>query len=135
LACVTRVYTVDEARALLASLRPALDEVIAVRADAAELAASVRQGMPSPLGGLPELKAADARLDELLSSIAGHDLQLKGVAPLLLDFPAELDGVPVLLCWLEGDPELSWYHRADLGFLGRRRIPERPPPLPRADQK
>jgi hypothetical protein len=120
---VARVYTVDEARAVLASLRPTLDEVIAVRADAAELGASVRQGLPSPLGGLPELKAAEARLDELLSSIARHDLQLKGVAPLLLDFPAELDGVPVLLCWLEGDPDLSWYHRADLGFLGRRRLP------------
>jgi hypothetical protein len=28
--------------------------------------------------------------------------------------------VPVLLCWLEGDPELVWFHRADLGFAGRR---------------
>jgi hypothetical protein len=120
---VDRVYTVAEARAVLASLRPVLDDVIAVRADAAELAASVQQRVPSPLGGLPELKAAQARLDELLSQIAGHDLQIKGVAPLLLDFPAELDGVPVLLCWLEGDAELGWYHRADLGFLGRRRLP------------
>jgi hypothetical protein len=117
-----RLYTVEQARAVLASLRPALDEVIAVRADVAELAAALRDGVPSPLGGLPELKAAEAQLDELLSSIAGHDLQLKGFAPLLLDFPAEFEGVPVLLCWLEGDPELSWYHRADLGFLGRRRL-------------
>jgi hypothetical protein len=35
-----------------------------------------------------------------------------------------MDGVPVLLCWLEGDEELAWYHRADLGFLGRRRLPD-----------
>jgi hypothetical protein len=121
---VTRLYTVEEARAVLAGLRPVLDEVVALRADAAELAAAVQGGEPSPLGGLPELKAAQARLDEVLSSIgAGNDLQLKGVAPLLLDFPAELDGVPVLLCWLEGDPDLAWYHRVDLGFLGRRRLP------------
>jgi hypothetical protein len=120
---VARVYTVEDARAVLASLRPVLDDVVAVRADAAELAAAVQHGVASPLGGLPELKAAQARLDELLSLIAGEDLQIKGVAPLLLDFPAELDGVPVLLCWLEGDPELGWYHRADLGFLGRRRLP------------
>jgi len=117
------VYTVDEARAVLASLRPVLDDVVVVRADAAELASAVQRGVASPLGGLPELKAAQARLDELLSLVAGEDLQIKGVAPLLLDFPAELDGVPVLLCWLEGDPELGWYHRADLGFLGRRRLP------------
>jgi len=25
-----------------------------------------------------------------------------------------------LLCWLEGDPDLAWYHRVDLGFAGRR---------------
>lgn len=108
---------------MLASLRPVLDDVVAVRADAAELASSVQHGVASPLGGLPELKAAQARLDELLSLVAGEDLQIKGIAPVLLDFPAELHGVPVLLCWLEGDPELGWYHRADLGFLGRRRLP------------
>jgi hypothetical protein len=117
------VYTVEEARAVLATLRPVLDDVVVVRADAAELASAVQRGVASPLGGLPELKAAQARLDELLSLVADEDLQIKSVAPLLLDFPAELNGVPVLLCWLEGDPELGWYHRADLGFLGRRRLP------------
>lgn len=117
------MYTVEEARAVLVSLRPALLELVAIRADAAELALSVQRGEPSPLGGLPELKAAEARLDELVSSIAVHDLQVKGLAPVLLDFPSELDGVPVLLCWLEGEVELGWYHRADVGFLGRRRLP------------
>jgi hypothetical protein len=29
----------------------------------------------------------------------------------------------VLLCWLESEPELAWYHRLDLGFAGRRRLP------------
>jgi hypothetical protein len=29
----------------------------------------------------------------------------------------------VLLCWLEGDRSLGWYHRLDLGFAGRRRLP------------
>jgi hypothetical protein len=120
---VADVYTVQDARATLARLAPVIDELIAVRADAAELTAAVQQGVVSPLGGLPELKGAQARLDELLSALAVPDVQLKGVAPLLLDFPAELAGVPVLLCWLEGDRELGWYHRADLGFLGRRRLP------------
>jgi hypothetical protein len=121
---VARVYTVGEARAVLRQLRPVIDDIVAVRADAAELAATLQQGATSPLGGLPELKAAQARFDELLSRIAATtDLQVKGIAPLLLDFPAELDGEPVLLCWLEGDADLAWYHRADVGFLGRRRLP------------
>jgi len=117
------VYTLEEARAELASLAPVLAELIAVRADAAELGLAVQEGIPSRLGGLPELKAAEARLDELLSRLPREGMQIKGIAPLLLDFPAELDGVPVLLCWLEGEPELGWYHRAEVGFLGRRRLP------------
>jgi hypothetical protein len=115
------LFTVAEARAELATLLPVLAELIVVRADAAELTVSVRQGgAPTALGGLPELKAAQARLDDLMTTVQQTGAELKGFAPLLVDFPAELAGVPVLLCWLEGDAELAWYHRLDLGFAGRR---------------
>ena len=118
------LYTPASARQELARLRPLLDELVAVRADTTELAASLAPGGgPSPLGGLPEWKAKAARLDELVTELQQTGVQLKGLAPLLLDFPAEFDGVPVLLCWLEGDTELAWYHRLDLGFAGRRRLP------------
>ncbi|HEX5494205.1 MAG TPA: DUF2203 domain-containing protein [Mycobacteriales bacterium] len=118
------LFTVPQARAELAALRPVLDDLVTVRADAAELAAALVPGTePTPLGGLPEFKAAQARLDELMTEVQRTGAELKGFAPLLVDFPAELDGVSVLLCWLEGDPELAWYHRTDLGFAGRRRLP------------
>ena len=117
------LFTVDEAQQVLDDLRPALTELVTVRADAVELSAAVRQGVASPLGGLPELKAAEARLDELLTTVQQTGADLKGFAPLLLDFPAVLDGVPVLLCWLEGDGPIAWYHRTELGFAGRRRLP------------
>jgi hypothetical protein len=117
-------YTVASARETLAALLPTLDAIVALRADTAELAAAVTSGAPTDLGGTPEFKAAQARLDELVTDLTAQDVQVKGLAPLLLDFPAEFDGVPVLLCWLEGDRELSWYHRTDLGFAGRRRIPD-----------
>jgi hypothetical protein len=120
---VAHTYKVAEARVLLAELLPLLRKIVTLRADVAELGSALRAGAPSRLGGLPELKAAQAHVDELLTQITAHeDVQLKGIAPLLLDFPAELDGESVLLCWLEGDAELSWYHRADLGFAGRRRL-------------
>jgi arsenite methyltransferase len=118
------LFEVAEARAELARLRPVLEEIVALRADAAELAASLAPGGPlTDLGGMPEWKAAQARLDELLTRVQSTGAELKGLAPLLLDFPADLDGVPVLLCWLEGEAELGWYHRADLGLAGRRRLP------------
>lgn len=119
------LFTVSEAREELRLLRPVLAEFVTVRADAAELAAALTDGgPPTPLGRLPEFKAASARLDELMTAIQQTGAELKGFAPLLLDFSAEFDGTPVLLCWLEGDPELAWYHRLDLGFAGRRPLPE-----------
>lgn len=118
------LFTLDEARQVLADLRPVLEELVALRADAAELAAALRDGAPSPLGRRPELKAAEARLDQLMTTVQETGAELRGWAPLLLDFAAELDGVPVQLCWLEGESDLRWYHRSDLGFLGRRPLPE-----------
>jgi hypothetical protein len=114
------LFTVEEARQALAALLPDIAEFVRLRADAAELEAALATGEPSPHGGRAELKGLAARRDELLSRIAESGADLKGVAPLLLDFPAERDSVPVLLCWVEGEPALAWYHRADLGFLGRR---------------
>lgn len=116
------MFTVASARAELARLLPLLDEVVALRADAAELAVAVRGGGSHPLGGLAEFKAAQARIDEVLTEVAAAGVQVKGLAPLLLDFPGERDGVAVAYCWLEGDRALEWFHRADLGFAGRRRL-------------
>ena len=118
------LFTVAEAREELARLKPVLDEIIVVRADMVELAAALAVGgAPTDLGGLPEQKAAEARLNELMTEVQQTGADLKGIAPLLVDFPAVLDGVDVLLCWLEGDDELGWYHRTALGFAGRRRRP------------
>ena len=119
-----RMFTPAEARTELTRLRPTLDELVVVRADVVELAAALATGgEPTGIGGLPEWKAAEARLDELVTEVRQAGVELKGVAPLLVDFPANLGGVPVFLCWLEGEPELGWYHRLDLGFAGRRRLP------------
>src|SRR3954453_19775557 len=101
------LFTLYQARTELVRLRPVLDELVLVRADVVELAAAVGTGAPTALGGLPEWKAAEARLDELMTQVQRTGADLKGVAPLLLDFSAELDGDPVLLCWLEGEPELA----------------------------
>lgn len=117
------LFTLTQARMELARLRPLLDELVVVRADVVELAAALTSGEPTALGGLPERKAAEARLNELMTDVQQTGAELKGLAPVLVDFPADLDGVPVLLCWLEGETELAWYHRLDHGFAGRRRLP------------
>lgn len=117
-----RLFQVDEARALLPEVRRRVDAVVEVRADLVEISSDLRLGGSSPLGGLAELKALQARLDEMLEWFPEQGIEIKGFAPFLIDFPAELNGVSVRLCWLEGEPELQWYHRSDLGIAGRRRL-------------
>lgn len=112
----------DQARAVIERLRPRIDEFLTVRADLAELKADLALGRPSPLGGLPEAKALEARLFADLEHFAAAGAQVKGFAPLLLDVPGERDGEPVLWCWLEGDETIEWYHRLEAGFAGRRRV-------------
>ncbi|GAA2874137.1 DUF2203 domain-containing protein [Streptosporangium fragile] len=99
------------------------DAFVRMRGELAELAHELRTGGTSEAGGLPEVKAYEARLDEILGWFEGQGIEVKGVAPLLLDFPSTLGGVPVRLCWLEGDRDLAWYHRDELGFAGRRPLP------------
>src|SRR5258706_16206815 len=98
------LFTVAEARAELARIRPTLDRLVAVRADAAELAAALGPGgSPTTLGARPELKAAEALLDELITAVQDTGARLKGLAPLRRDFPAAQDVQDGVWGWLEGD--------------------------------
>jgi hypothetical protein len=121
---VERLFTLGEARGLLPDMLKRADEVISVRADLVELQAALELGEPrSRLGGLAEAKGFQAQLSELLGWFPAQGIELKSIAPLLADFPAEMDGESVLLCWLEGERELAWYHKPEYGFAGRRVIP------------
>ena len=118
-----QIFTVQEARELMPAVLARASELVTARADLAELQADLRRQRPSPLGGLPEAKGLEARLGELVAWFPEQGLEIKSYAPLLLDFPAVFGDEPVLLCWLEGETELGWYHRLDCGFAGRRPIP------------
>jgi hypothetical protein len=117
-----RFFSLGEARDLLADAIEMRAAILAVRADLAELEADIRAGERSPLGGLPELKGLNARLFSALEWFVANGVHVKGWAPLLLDFPGQRDGTAVQWCWLEGEPELEWYHRTDCGFAGRRPV-------------
>jgi hypothetical protein len=116
------LFSVEEAQALLPRVQETTAEIVAVRADLAELSAALAGGERSPLGGVAEAKGLEARLHEMIAWFGAEGIQLKGWAPVLVDFPAILAGRDVLLCWLEGEPALGWYHPVELGFPGRRRL-------------
>jgi hypothetical protein len=120
---MSRQFSYAEAAALLPEVRRLTADIIEVRADLAELGDALTSGTESPLGGVAEIKALEARLHELLGWFPANGIEVKGAAPVVIDFPGTLLGADVLLCWLEGEAEVAWYHRPDLGFLGRRRLP------------
>ncbi len=116
------MYTLSEARTILAALRPRVDALVDARADLAELRSDLKRNNFSRLGGPAEAKALEARIYAEFETLAEMGAQVKGFAPVLLDFPGEVHGEPVLWCWLEGDADIDWYHRSDCGFAGRRRV-------------
>lgn len=116
-------FTLDDARALMPEVLAKAAEIVRLRADLSELTLELRTAGSSEIGGLPEAKAYEARLGEQLGWFTDQGIEVKSFAPLLIDFPARLDGRSVRLCWLEGEPELGWYHLTELGFPGRRPLP------------
>jgi hypothetical protein len=122
-----RTFTLSEARALIPEVRAHIDAIVAARADLAELTYALRSGIPSRLGGKPELKAYEARIDEAVGWFTIQGIEVKGVTPVLVDFPAYLTTrtgrQSVRFCLLETEQELEWYHLTELGFAGRRRLP------------
>lgn len=117
-----RHFSLAEARGLLPALRERADHIVTLRADLAAAQSLHRRGDELP-GGLAELKSLEAHLQEHIDWFASEGIQLKGIAPLIVDFPSTVEGDPALLCWLEGESALAWYHPAETGFMGRRRLP------------
>jgi hypothetical protein len=120
---MSRRFSYAEALELMPQVRQLTTDIIEARAELAELSSALNGGDESPLGGVAEAKALEARLHELLTWFPENGIEVKGAAPIIIDFPSTLLGADVLLCWLEGEDELGWYHRPDLGFLGRRQLP------------
>lgn len=117
-------FTVTEARALAPAMQRQAQQLAALRADLADARLAQQRGRPAAVGGIAEVKAVEARLQESIDWFTQQGIGLKGIAPVIADLPSELDGQPVLLCWLEGESSLDWYHPAETGFMGRRRLPE-----------
>ncbi len=114
-----RTFTIDEARALMPEVLLRAERLVPIRADLSERAHAMATGAQT---GIPEVKALEAQMSELLDWFTAQGIQVKGYAPLLLDFPMRDGDRTLLLCWLEGESSLDWYHDATLGFMGRRRI-------------
>ncbi len=62
-------------------------------------------------------------IDGYLGELADLGVLFKGFDTGLVDFPGEIDGRPVLLCWQLGEDSVVFFHEEDAGFIGRQPLP------------
>ncbi len=72
-----------------------------------------------------ERAKAEQRAKDALAEIDSIGVQVKDIDTGLLDFPCEVDGRIVLLCWKMGEAAITHWHSPEEGFAGRKPIDER----------
>ncbi len=121
-----KLFTIEEANALLPSVREILQKIrrsrrrLGAYRNQAKLAAEgAEEGGGGMVGGVRYANLLTSFAEEM-SELEGLGVQLKDFDRGLVDFPSLRDGRVVLLCWQlgEGD-ELEWWHDMDAGYGGR----------------
>jgi len=72
-----------------------------------------------------ERERAVQRAKDAVAEIHATGVQVKDLDIGLLDFPCEVDGEIVLLCWKLGEEKITHWHGTEEGFAGRKPIDER----------
>ncbi|MGO9125034.1 MAG: DUF2203 domain-containing protein [Terriglobales bacterium] len=133
-----RSFTLEEAQMLL----PTLESLLRVSIDGKKLIESVDTELQELAhrvflqGGLQvnvvhmarrkaEREKAIQRVKDALAEIDATGVQVKDLDIGLLDFPCEVDGRVVLLCWKLGEKGITHWHGVSEGFAGRKPIDER----------
>ncbi len=134
-----RLWTLDEAKAFLPQARRLLETVQtaadataearagldALAADHGELVADVEHpDHPAYASHVAALEASTEAFTAGLEVLHAAGVDVKGVRPGLMDFPAEVAGRTVYLCWSEGEATITHWHEVEGGFAGRRPIPD-----------
>ena len=65
-----------------------------------------------------------AEADLLVENFKRKGVLLKTINPGLIDFPAVIDGKDALICWQQGEEQISHYHGWNDGFVGRKSLPD-----------
>jgi hypothetical protein len=133
-----RTFTLAEAQSLLPVLESLLRTAIAskktieefeVEAQALNQRIFLNGGTRVDVVAVARRKAerhrAEQRAKDALAEIDSIGVQVKDLDIGLLDFPCEVDGNVVLLCWKMGEPTITHWHGVEEGFAGRKPIDER----------
>jgi len=134
-----KLFSLDDATALIPQLELVMEKMqrlgMKVREEVATLARERGQpGLPDlstqqVLRLRPPLRPLFEEMAQAVQEIEKYGCYFKGLELGLVDFPAELGGEIVELCWQYGEKEIAFYHGRDEGFAGRQPLnPQRPRP-------
>ena len=134
----SRTFTLDEAQCLLPVLESLLRAAIAAKKLMDEVDAELQAlghrifingGTHVDIVPLARRKAerakAEQRLRDAFGEIDSIGVQIKDLDIGLLDFPCEVEGETVLLCWKLGEKSIMHWHGEKEGFAGRKPIDQR----------
>jgi hypothetical protein len=133
-----RTFTLDEAQSLLpvleSLLRAAIDaketiEDFETEQQALQQRIFLNGGMSLDVVALARKRAArvkaEQRAKDALAEIDSIGVQVKDLDMGLLDFPCDVEGQIILLCWKLGEKSITHWHGTQEGFGGRKPIDER----------
>jgi hypothetical protein len=133
-----RTFTLDGAHSLLPVLESLLRTAIKAKklieeTDAEQQALQHRVflngGMLLDIVPLARRKAerskAEQHAKDALAEIDSIGVQVKDLDMGLLDFPCEVEGQTILLCWKLGEKSITHWHGTNEGFAGRKPIDQR----------
>jgi hypothetical protein len=134
----SRTFTLDEAQDLLpvleSLLRKSIEGKKQIETIDAELQAVAHRVMLNGGMSLNVLRLARRkaerektfqRVKDAMDEIDAMGVQVKDLDIGLLDFPCEVDGQIVLLCWKLGEKAITHWHGVSEGFAGRKPIDSR----------
>ena len=119
-----RLYTLDEANALLPYLAPTLIELRDKFEEAADIRMAIANSSANNGGSKhrEEWSRFLARVAELLDRLREWEVVLRDISTGLVDFPARINDDDAYLCWKLGEAEVAFWHSPEDGFQGRRRL-------------
>jgi hypothetical protein len=131
-----RLFSLEEANTLLPHIELIMERMqrigIQIREEIGGLLYE-RQEEALPDLSTPELLRLRPALAPLFEDMAQavqdieqHGCVFKDLELGLVDFPAQVGGEEIYLCWQYGEKEIAYFHRQSEGFSGRRPIGERP---------
>ena len=126
-----KYFTVDEANRSLTLVRRIVTDISAAHQERMKRIVEYEKLEAHPEGKEERSRKLGRELRELTDVIVGYaeeleeiGIQFKGFEPGLVDFPAMLDGRPILLCWKLGEEKVEYWHEIEAGYAGRQRLPE-----------